>query len=277
MKMLKVYPNDEEFNRSAAEKFVEIGNEALEERGFFTVALAGGSTPKSLYQTLASEEFRDKLDWASVFFFFGDERNIAHDNEESNLRMAEQNLFLPLVKYRLEQPRRARMPKTPRSPTFAPPRLVDSQRDEPLFGTMIPWQTPHDDADKIAADYEKVIRNTFHLSENEFPRFDLILLGMGADGHTASLFPYTDALNETKKIAVANKVEKLDITRLTFTFPVINNARNVIFLVKGDGKAETLREVLRGEFQWEKFPAQNVKPNNGELFWLVDGAAARFL
>jgi 6-phosphogluconolactonase len=275
--MIKIFSNGKELNRFAAEKFVEIGNEAIEDRGFFSLALAGGSTPKSLYQLLASEEFRDKLDWASVFFFFGDERNVAPDDDESNFRMAEQNLFLPLVKYRLEHPHTAQTPKTPRSPTFPVHRLVDPQRNESLFGIMYRWQTPGENTEEIAADYEKAIRKFFNLSDNEFPRFDLILLGMGDDGHTASLFPFTEALKETKKIAVANKVEKLETTRLTLTFPVINNARNVIFLVKGEDKAETLRRVLRGEFEPEKFPSQNVKPEDGSLFWLVDLAAARFL
>jgi 6-phosphogluconolactonase len=109
------------------------------------------------------------------------------------------------------------------------------------------------------------------------PHFDLILLGMGDDGHTASLFPYTKALTESQRTAVANPVEKLDTTRLTLTFPVINRAANVIFLVKGADKAETLRAVLQGEFQPEKYPSQNVKPTGGNLFWLVDREAARFL
>ena len=109
------------------------------------------------------------------------------------------------------------------------------------------------------------------------PRFDLILLGMGADGHTASLFPFTKALTETEKNAVANPVEKLAATRLTLTFPVINNARNIIFMVKGADKAAALREVLEGEFQPDKYPSQNVKPADGDLLWLVDEEAARLL
>lgn len=275
--MIKVFPNGDELNRFAAEKFVEIGNEAINERGFFSVVLAGGSTPKTLYQLLASEEFRDQIDWTRCIFFFGDERNVAQDAEQSNLRMADENLFKPLVKYRLKIPRQTQPSKTPRFPNSAIHRLVDPRRNESLFGVMIFWQTPGEDTKKIAADYEKAIRTFFDLSENAFPRFDLILLGMGDDGHTASLFPFTEALNETEKIAVANKVEKLETTRLTLTFPVINNARNVIFLVKGEDKAKTLREVLHGEIQPEKLPAQNVRPANGELFWLIDREAARFL
>ncbi|HQU86898.1 MAG TPA: 6-phosphogluconolactonase, partial [Pyrinomonadaceae bacterium] len=117
----------------------------------------------------------------------------------------------------------------------------------------------------------------FNLRENEFPRFDLILLGMGNDGHTASLFPFTKALNEKSKIAVENSVEKLNTTRLTLTFPVINNARNVIFLVAGEEKAETLREVLEGEIQPEKLPSQSVNLENGNLYWLIDKNVAKLL
>jgi 6-phosphogluconolactonase len=238
--MIEIFPNSDELNRFAAEKFIEIGSKAIKNRGRFSVALAGGSTPKSLYQLLASAEYKNKIPWGSVFFFFGDERNVAADSDESNFKMANENLFEPLN--------------------------IDEDK-------IYRWETEFRMPEKIAEDYADIMEYFFR----GFPKFDLILLGMGADGHTASLFPFSQALNETEKIAVANPVEKLKTTRLTLTFPVICNARNVIFLVKGEDKAETLHEVLRGEFQPEKFPSQNVKPENGELFWLVDEAAARFL
>jgi 6-phosphogluconolactonase len=139
------------------------------------------------------------------------------------------------------------------------------------------WKTELENAEKIAEDYQKTIVDFFKLSESELPRFDLILLGMGDDGHTASLFPFTEALNEQIKIAVANSVGKLNTERLTLTFPVINNARNVFFLVKGADKAEVLREVLNGKIQPEKLPAQTVEPTDGNLFWLIDTQSARFL
>lgn len=238
--MIKIYSNDEELFSNAAEKFIEIGNEAIAERERFAVALAGGSTPKALYHLIASEKFRGKIDWTRCFFFFGDERNVAPHSDESNFKMANEEFFEPL--------------------NIEPDKIYR-------------WHTERQTPERIAEDYADGLEFFFR----GFPKFDLILLGMGADGHTASLFPFSDALNETEKIAVANRVEKLETTRLTLTFPVINNARNVVFLVKGEDKAETLRAVLRGEFEPEKFPSQNVKPINGELFWLVDESAARFL
>jgi 6-phosphogluconolactonase len=242
--MLKIFPNIEELNRFAAEKFVEIANEAIEKRGQFTIALAGGSTPKSLYQLLSGEIFKNKVDWSRCFFYFGDERNVSPDDAESNFRMAHENLFEPLGIH---------------------------------VNNIFPWMTGYESPEITAQIYAAEIKRVFGLRENEFPRFDLILLGMGADGHTASLFPFTGALRETEKTAAANPVEKLRTIRLTLTFPVINNARNVIFLVAGEEKATTLREVLEGEFQPEKFPSQNVKPARGELFWLLDKNVAKLL
>ncbi len=242
--MIKIFPNSDELNFFAAEKFVEIANKAIEENGRLTVALAGGSTPKSLYQLLSSGNFKDQMDWTKVFFFFGDERNVLPGDAESNFRMANENLFLPL---------------------------------HISVENVFRWQTELRNTEKIAEIYEESAKFFFALNGDELPRFDLILLGIGGDGHTASLFPFTEALRETKKIAVANSVEKLATTRLTLTIPVINNAANVIFLVKGADKAETLQTVLEGKLQPEKFPAQSIKPENGELFWLVDEQAAALL
>ena len=242
--MKKIFPNTTELNNFAADRFIEIGNQAIKKNGRFIVALAGGSTPKSLYNLLASEDFRTQIDWQKVFFFFGDERNVSPDNEESNFRMANENLLKPL--------------QIPAENIFR-------------------WQTELKDAEKIARNYEKTITKFFDLSENDFPRFDLVLLGMGDDGHTASLFPFTNALNETEKIAVSNPVEKLNTNRLTLTFPTINNAENIVFLISGAAKADALKEVLEDEYQPEKFPSQNVKPENGNLFWLIDAPAAQFL
>lgn len=242
--MIKVFQNLEELNDFAADKFVEIGSEAIENRGKFTVSLAGGSTPKSLYKLLSSNKFKDKIDWSKVFFFFGDERNVLPDSDESNFKMAHENLFAPL---------------------------------EMNVNNIFPWLAASETPEIVAEIYQGEIKRFFKLGENEFPLFDLILLGMGNDGHTASLFPLTKALHETDKIAVDNYVEKLNTTRLTLTFPVINKARNLMFLVAGEEKAETLRDVLEGEFQPEKLPSQSVKPENGNLYWLLDENVAKLL
>jgi len=242
--MIKIFADAEQLNRFAAEKFVEIANDSIDSFGKFTVALSGGSTPKALYQSLSSDKYKSKIDWSKVFFFFGDERNVASDEEESNYRMARENFLAPL-----------RIPET----------------------NIFRWKTEIKDANKIAEDYENAAKKFFTINDNEFPKFDLIFLGMGDDGHTASLFPYTKAVKESKRIAVANAVEKLAVTRLTLTFPVINNASNVIFLIKGADKAESLREVLQGEFQPEKLPAQSVKLNDGNIFWLIEKQAAQLL
>lgn len=241
---IKVFQNPDELSRTAAENFIEIGRLAIERNGKYSVVLAGGSTPKSLYKLLATEEFRSRIDWRKVFFFFGDERNVLPSDEESNFRMANENLLKPL--------------EIPAENVFR-------------------WETEIENAEDAAAKYERRIRDFFDARENEFPVFDLILLGMGADGHTASLFPETAALKENNKIAAANRVEKLGSIRLTLTFPVINCAQNVIFLVTGNEKAETLKIILEGEFEPDKFPAQMVLPENGKLLWLADKSAAHLL
>jgi len=233
--------NLEAVSRAAAEMFVQIGSEAIKRNNRFTVTLSGGSTPKLLFQILSSEDFHSRINWTKTVFFFGDERHAQPDSKESNYRMARENLFEPLE---------------------IPAENVYRWRAE--------WQS----AEEIALDYEKNLTDFF---KTELPRFDLILLGMGADGHAASLFPETSALIETQKLAVANWVKKLDSFRLTFTFPLINNAANIIFLVGGAEKAEMLKTILEGEFEPQKFPAQNVNPRGGNLFWLIEKDAARLL
>ena len=238
---IKTLSDPAEVSRTAALKFISLGNQAIKKRDRFSIALAGGSTPRTLYQLLAAEEFRSQIDWTKVFFFFGDERDVSPASTQSNFKMVNETLLKPL---------------------------------EISKKNFFRWQTEIINALETAEQYEQRIRKFFDLKEHEFPRFDLILLGMGDDGHTASLFPHTEALLETKRIAVANLVKKLDSYRLTLTFPTINNAFNVIFLVCGENKAKTLQIILEGEFQPEKFPSQLVKPTDGKMQWLIDEAAA---
>ena len=230
-------------SHAAAEEFVTQAAGTVRANGRFTVALSGGSTPKSLFGLLATN-FRDQLPWDKMFFFWGDERHVPPDSPESNYRMANEAL----------------LSKVPVS-------------TENVFRV----RAENPDADRAAQEYEKTLQDFFQLSAGTFPRFDLILLGLGPDGHTASLFPKTIALREKSRLVVANWVDKFKTHRITFTLPVLNNAAVVNFLVGGADKAETVREVLEGSQPPEMFPAKLVRPTNGRLMWMVDQAAAAAL
>ena len=224
--------------RGAAERFVELGQAAIDARGCFSVGLAGGSTPKRTYELLASEAYREQLNWSKVHIFFGDERCVPPDHSESNYRMANEALI---------------------SRVSIPPPNVHR-----INGLG--------DAVANASLYEDELRTFFNPAS--WPRFDLVLLGMGDDGHTASLFPGTKALVEPRAWVVANWVEKFGAFRITLTAPAINHAANIVFLVSGTSKAERLSEVLRGARDPTKLPSQLIQPERGSLEWLVDKAAA---
>ena len=225
---------------AGAEEFVRLANEAVRARGRFTVALAGGSTPNNLYTLLAGSG-KDLVPWDKICFFFGDERHVPPDHHDSNYRMACETML-------------SKVP-VPRENVF-----------------RVPAENP--DASAAAYAYEQTLQKFFHLKKGEFPSFDLVLLGMGPDGHTASLFPHTSALHDQMRLVAANWVEKFKTYRITFTYPVINHAGWVIFLVAGVEKQEVLREVLHGKSAPEQLPSQGVRPVNGRLIWMVDQAAA---
>ena len=226
--------------QAAAEEVIRCATSAITERGRFTIALSGGSTPKNLY-TLIAANASASLSWDRMFFFWGDERHVPPDNPDSNYRMAKETLL---------------------SKAAIPPANI----------FRIPAENP--DASAAADAYEQTLRKFFAVAPGEFPRFDLILLGIGPDGHTASLFPETAALEETSRLVVANWVEKLQTNRITFTLPVLNAARCVAFLVSGTDKAAVLHEVLEGNATAEKYPSKLVQPSEGKLIWFVDRAAA---
>lgn len=234
----------DEVSFRAAELFVRLGHEAVSSSDRFMVALAGGSTPKALYALLAADPFRLQISWSAVHLFWGDERCVSPDHPDSNYRMA----------------REALLEKVP-----------------------IPAQNIHrmpaevEDHARAAADYERALRTFFGVPDGEQPCFDLILLGMGEDGHTASLFPGTDALRETEHLVAANYVEKVGMYRLTLTAPVINQAANVVFLVSGESKASVLREVLEGADRPQHLPSQLIRPEKGHLLFIIDRAAAKKL
>ncbi|HYO14294.1 MAG TPA: 6-phosphogluconolactonase [Thermoanaerobaculia bacterium] len=243
---VRVFSDAAELARAAAEAVAEAAGETARHADRFTLALSGGSTPEATYRLLASREepFRDRLPWSLIHFFWGDERHVPPDHPESNFRMAS----------------RAMLDAVP-----VPPGNIHP----------IPGEEP--DAARAAGEYEAELRSSFQLSRGEPPRFDLVLLGLGADGHTASLFPGTRAIHERERLVVAHWVDKLGAFRITLTPPVFNAAARVIFLVSGETKAGALRAVLRGDFEPDRVPAQIVRPVNGSLVWMVDRKAARDL
>ncbi len=231
----------------AAEEFVRQARESVERRGAFTVALPGGSTPRVLYALLAGEggaSFRAQLPWERIHVFWGDERHVPPDHPDSNYRMAREAML---------------------SHVDIPPANVHRIRSE------------NPDAGKAADEYAEELRRFFHLPMDHFPHFDLVLLGMGADGHTASVFPGTGAVHELKRLVVAPWVEKFHSYRISLTPPVLNNAAHILFLVSGEDKAIALQAVVEGEYRPEHLPAQIIRPTAGRLLWMVDRPAARLL
>jgi 6-phosphogluconolactonase len=237
---VEVYADKAELAEAAGEGFVGAASRAIEERGRFAVALAGGSTPKALYGLLA-DRYRDAIDWSRVHAFFGDERPVPPDHEDSNYRMAKETL---LDRVQIGSVHRMR-------------------------GELAPAEA--------ARLYEEELRGFFDLAPGEAPRFDLILLGMGEDGHTLSLFPRTPALEVRDRLAVENPVEKLGQTRITLTLPVVDAARAATFLVSGSGKAEAVRAVLSADADPRDYPARLARLENGNLTFMLDREAADLL
>jgi 6-phosphogluconolactonase len=237
---IRTLTTPQELFAAAAEEVVRAATEAVKNRGRFTIALSGGSTPRNLFTLLATNA-RNSLPWDRMFFFWGDERHVPPTDPDSNYRMANE----------------AMLSKIP----------VAS-------GNVFRIAAENPDAAAAAAAYEQTLRKFFAIEPGQFPRFDLILLGMGPDGHTASLFPGTAALKEKSRLVVANWVEKLKTDRLTLTLPVLNAAACVMFLVSGTDKASVLRALLQNDTPGEQYPAKLVRPSDGKLIWMVDRAAA---
>lgn len=231
--------DEEALSAKAAQVFLESHAQAVKERGRFTVALSGGDSPKKFFRRLAEPYYRDRVSWAQVYAFWGDERCVPPDHPESNYKMAHDLL---LSKVPIPQKNILRIPAE--------------------------MEPPHD----AAKAYENTLKLFFNL-DRPLPVFDFNLLGVGEDGHTASLFPGTTALKEKLHWVSANFVEKLKAHRITLTFPVINNSRRVVFLCTGAAKAPILKEVLKKDGP-VSYPAQLVNPVKGELLWLLDGPAA---
>ncbi len=233
---LRIFDDTASLYAAAAAEYAARAQAAVEKNGRFTVALSGGSTPKPLYSMLAEKS--RSLPWDKSYFFWSDERFVPPDHPDSNYRMARESMLS-----------KAPIP------------------GENIFRV----QTEEKDPQRAAEMYEKTLQSFFHLKPGQLPRFDLMLLGMGPDGHTASLFPGTSALKVRDRLVVANWVEKFQANRITFTFPVLNQSACDLYLVVEESKASALRQVL--EQDGDPVPAKMVQPDDGELLWFVDRAA----
>jgi len=237
--LLQVLKDKDAVARAAADFFVSLAPQSQGDTRLFRVVLAGGTTPQALYALLASAEYRNRVAWDQVSFFFGDERAVPPDHPDSNYRTAQEALFRPLN--------------------------ILEKHIYRLKAELL-------DLEAVATDYEQALRSVF--DGERVPRFDLIFLGMGPDGHTASLFPGHPALAERKRwVTPVMDAPKPPPRRLTLTVPVLNAAKLVLFMAVGADKARALREVLEGDASPDQYPAKHVRPGVGRLVWLVDEAA----
>jgi 6-phosphogluconolactonase len=242
---IHILPDAAAIAKRAAQEILQAATSAVAERGSFTLVLAGGSTPKALYQLLVNDAaLRTQLPWDKMVLLFGDERHVPPDHPDSNFHMATESMIS----------------KAPLKPE-----------------QVLRIKGEYQDTEKAAQEYEQTLRERFKLRDSQFPRFDMILLGMGNDGHTLSLFPGTKALHQDRRLVVRNWIGKLYTERITMTAPVANNAAQVIFMVTGADKALALKAVLEGPYEPEQLPSQLIQPRNGKLQWLVDTPAGGML
>jgi 6-phosphogluconolactonase len=241
MRHVKVFPGKDALVAGTAEWILSACGEAIASRGACSIALSGGSTPRALYRLLASDPWRKRFDWSRIELFQVDERAVPIDHPDSNFGMIERELLRSVQ---------------------IPQNNVHRMRTE--LG-----------AQAAAEEYESQLRRSFVATG--VPQFDVLLLGMGEDGHTASLFPGTEALHETSRLVLGYMVVKLNAPRITLTFPVINQARKVLFLVSGESKSAILHEVFEGESPELRYPAATVEPASGLLYWHLDSEAASMI
>lgn len=242
MEHLVTSANPDTVARDAATLFTGTAAHAIQQRGRFTVALSGGTTPRRLYELLATEEWRNKVDWNKVHFFWADERYVPPTDKANNFRMTDEALL--------------------------------SKIDVPE-ANVHRFLTESGPPEHVAIQYERMLREFFEVAKSAaLPRFDLVLLGLGTNGHTASLFPRSPTLHETDRYVIADFVEEVEAWRITLSIPVLNNGRFLAFLVTGTEKAEVVNDVLLGPSDPERLPAQLILPCNGFLTWFVDQSAA---
>jgi 6-phosphogluconolactonase len=236
----QVWPTAAEMAKASAEKFAETVEAAVAKRGVARLAISGGSTPQATFKLLAAEPFVSRIPWDKLQLFWVDERCVGPDSPESNYGVA-RDLLLSKVPIPAENVFR-------------------------MEGEL--------DPEVAASRYESTLRNVMKLEGAETPAFDMVTLGMGPDGHTASLFPNTEGLNELGRLVIANHVPQKDVWRVSLTWPVINHASEVVFEVEGPGKTDVLAEVLTGPRDPDRLPSQLIRPANGKLLFLLDEAAA---
>jgi len=241
MRHVKVYPDKDSLVAGTAEWILSACGEAIAGRGVCSIALSGGSTPRALFRLLAGDPWRKRFDWGRIELFQVDERAVPIDHPDSNFGMIERELL----------------------------------RSIQLSENNVHRMHAELGAQAAAEEYESQLRKRFVTAG--VPQFDVLLLGMGEDGHTASLFPGTEALHESSRLVLGYTVEQLKAPRITLTFPVINNARKVLFLVSGERKAAILRELFQGENPELRYPAAMVEPENGLLYWHLDSEAASLI
>jgi 6-phosphogluconolactonase len=231
--------NSETYYEEAARLFADAADCAVRERGAFDVVLSGGSTPEPLYSLLA-RDYAQQIDWKKTRVFFADERCVPPDHQDSNFRLAHESLF---------------------SKVTIPPENIHRMRGEARPETG-------------ANEYSEVLRKVLRLNQGQFPRFDLILLGIGEDCHTASLFPGSDAVDNENDLAVAMHVARLGVYRLTLTPPVLRHARSTMILATGPAKARAVEQAVQGPFDPKQCPAQLARESDGDVVWLLDEDAA---
>jgi 6-phosphogluconolactonase len=238
--MIKIFKDQKAASREMAEAISSIAEEAVAREGRFTIALTGGSSPQTLYEILRSDPHRQRIPWQNGYFFWGDERAVQFDDDRNNAKMTFEKLL-----------------------NHVP---VPADQIYRMNGEAAP--------EKAAEEYEILLKR--HFGEQE-PAFDLILLGMGVDGHTASIFPGSVAVHEKNRLVTTGYNSEQSTQRITLTAPLINKARHIFFAVFGDDKAETLRQVLEGEYNPEKLPVQLVKSGQSEITWFLDDKSAKLL
>ena len=242
---IRIAPSTQEWGQAAASSILSVSQQAIQAHGRCLIALSGGSTPKTLYQVLATPEWNARFDWSRMVFLFGDERCTPPDHPESNFRMAQTELFQPLN---------------------IRPEQVYCMRGET------------DDPPAAAREYEATIRRLTNSPAPGVPVLDLVLLGIGDDGHTASLFPGTAALQEDKRIVTVGHAPTGIRSRLTLTLGVLNHAAVVLFLVTGVGKADIVRRILEPKSDEDRsLPAARISSASGRLVWMLDHSAAQQL